>query len=180
MRGRKNPERIAELFLEENNITKYPVNIKKLIKKAGLQLVEMELPGDVSGILEVNGKEYTVFVHEKHHEHRQRFTMAHELGHFLIHQPKATHIDRKSFFRSPSSSEALNYEEIEANRFAASLLMPKEWVIKEINHFASLHGGDLIDNDQDLIEYLADEFDVSYAAMAFRIQNIGIFKGFFS
>lgn len=179
MRGRKNPERIAESLLEEYNITEYPIDIKKLIKKAGLQLIEMKLPADVSGVLEVNKSEYTVFVHKDHHIHRQRFTMAHELGHFLIHHPKSTHIDRKSFFRSPSSTETLNYEEIEANRFAASILMPKKWVIDEIENFASQHG-DLIDSDKDLIIYLVDKFNVSYAAMAFRLQNLEIFKGFFS
>lgn len=178
VRGRKNPERIAEEFLKENKITKYPVDIKSLIKKTGLSLVEMELPGDVSGILEVDKTEYTVYVHEKHHEHRKRFTMAHELGHFLIHHPKSTHIDRKSFFRSPSSSEALNYEEIEANRFAASILMPRELIIKEINKFALEHGGDLIDTDEDLIKVLVNKFNVSPASISFRLQNLGLFKGF--
>ncbi|TGK87957.1 ImmA/IrrE family metallo-endopeptidase [Leptospira bourretii] len=182
MRGRKNPELIAENLLNEfPSLQKLPIAIEKIIGKKGIDLHVTELPSDISGILNVENKEYSIFVQESHHEHRQRFTMAHELGHFLIHHPETTHIDRKSYFRSPLSSTALDREEIEANRFAAAILMPKEMVMQEVKRFIETYGEDIIDTEEEnnpLITSLATKFKVSPAAMMLRLQNLEILDGF--
>ncbi|TGN09354.1 ImmA/IrrE family metallo-endopeptidase [Leptospira ilyithenensis] len=70
---------------------------------------------DVSGILNVEGNLYSIVVDQDHHDHRKRFTIAHELGHYILHKPESIHVDKMSFYRSPLSSTALDRLEIEAN-----------------------------------------------------------------
>ncbi|MGJ4788204.1 ImmA/IrrE family metallo-endopeptidase [Leptospira koniambonensis] len=177
-RGRRNPEKLADELLEKYALEPYEVDLISLLKNEGIDLYRAELPADVSGILQVEGGKYTVFIQNSHNSHRQRFSIAHELGHFILHNPKSTHIDRKSFFRGPKAAEGLHNEEIEANRFAAALLMPRNWVYKAIDEFVDEFGEDLIDTDEDIISLLADKFNVSPSAMSFRLQNIGIFRSF--
>ena len=81
---------------------------------------------------------------------RDRFTLAHELGHYLMHQP-----ENVSFARAGEKGvETYRNPEWQANTFAAELLMPKE----------------LIDTDN--IEEIADRFGVSNQAASIRVKKI--------
>jgi Zn-dependent peptidase ImmA (M78 family) len=84
---------------------------------------------------------------------RQRFTVAHEIGHLILHEPGRA-------FRDTWSSTDTNIAEVQANNFAANLLMPS-WMV---NALAS--GGTYV-------ESLADKFRVSPEAMRYRLQNLG-------
>jgi Zn-dependent peptidase ImmA (M78 family) len=100
--------------------------------------------------------------HGKTCPNRQRFTIAHELGHLLLHKDEV-HIDRA--FRNSISSQAIDANEIEANRFAAELLMP----------FHLLKNEDIsnIDvEDESSLRDLARKFKVSLQAMTLRVTNI--------
>ena len=69
-------------------------------------------------------------VNSLHQVHRQRFTMAHECGHLLLHRGKRVYIDHTFRVnsralvnnRDGSSASATDPEEIEAKRFAAELV----------------------------------------------------------
>jgi Zn-dependent peptidase ImmA (M78 family) len=67
-------------------------------------------------------------------------------------------------FRSSESSQATNVEEIEANYFAASILMPKHLL-------DSLSAEEALDNDA-LLASLAKQFRVSRLAMSLRLANL--------
>lgn len=97
---------------------------------------------------------------------RQRFTIAHELGHFLLHEGITNHVDRsyRVNFRSAESSQATNVEEIEANYFAASILMPKHML-------DARNAEEALDNDA-MVGALAREFHVSRLAMSLRLANL--------
>ena len=71
------------------------------------------------------------------------------------------------------SSAATDTEEIEANSFAAALLMPRIWVQAAVDR--ELQFG--INDRDELTLSLAKEFDVSTEAMRFRLINLGIFSG---
>ena len=74
-------------------------------------------------------------VNSLHHSNRRRFTVAHECGHLLLHAGE-TFID-KSFrvnWRDGVSSLAVDRHEIEANQFAAELLMPFEMVVADLRN----------------------------------------------
>ena len=69
-------------------------------------------------------------VNSLHHPNRQRYTIAHELGHLELHRQLITsevHVDKgfPVLMRDPKSATGTELHEIEANQFAAELLMPR-------------------------------------------------------
>jgi Zn-dependent peptidase ImmA (M78 family) len=109
-------------------------------------------------------------VNSMHSITRQRFTIAHELAHLLLHTDEQLHVDERSpiGFRSALSSKAVDDKEIEANQFAAELLMPYDLLLDEINELSEETP------TEDAIRLLADTFVVSEQAMTFRLSGLGI------
>lgn len=77
-------------------------------------------------------------------------------------------IDRYVAFRDDKSSEGSDKEEVEANAFGAALLMPARLVREEIKK------NDLDLDDEDDLNALAKRFNVSTAAMSYRLVNLGL------
>jgi len=96
---------------------------------------------------------------------RQRFTIAHELGHFFLHPQKDAFVDyrdnRRDIMRTP--------REQQANMFAAALLMPSDLLRKDFRSVASLGV------TEDELHALAKRYMVSDDAMRFRLMNLNIF-----
>ena len=109
-------------------------------------------------------------VNADHHEHRQIFTTAHELGHFLLHDFDDLHVDRqlKVWLRSELSSQGIDDEEKEANLFAAELLMPVRFLGEDVDKIGAI---DL--EDEDVLRRLAKKYGVSTQAMTFRLGYLG-------
>jgi Zn-dependent peptidase ImmA (M78 family) len=105
-------------------------------------------------------------VNSLHHPHRKRFTIAHEIGHLILHKGRAVHIDR-SFrvnLRDTRSALGTDRDEIQANFFAASLLMPTEFLL------ADLKEGIDFEADSDL-KRLVNRYQVSAQALALRVNK---------
>jgi Zn-dependent peptidase ImmA (M78 family) len=105
---------------------------------------------------------------------RQRFTIAHELGHLLLHKGKQIIVDQAVLrvdLRNDLSSMGTDLEEIGANTFAAALLMPEPIVARHVDDFIRADG-DIA--REDLITELARTFDVSAEAVGYRLINLGI------
>lgn len=97
---------------------------------------------------------YAIFVNVSDPPLRQRFTIAHEIAHFLLHKDEiGDGIVEDALYRSGLS----NHQEIEANKLAADILMP--W------HLINLALNESFPNIQDL----ADHFQVSQSAMSIRL-----------
>lgn len=172
----KKVEKKAYSLLNEFNITEPYVPVKEIANGLGIDVVYENFDSDISGMLYRNEeeKEYIIGVNLAHGLNRQRFTIAHELGHFLLHKGEATHFDRGGFrvnYRNSLSSTASNKEEIEANAFAAALLMPEEFLIQAVEDKLS-HGID-ISNDEEEVTEIADLFKVSSQALAIRLGKLG-------
>lgn len=127
--------------------------------------------GEMSGMVHRSPEGKAIIgVNSSHSRERRRFTIAHELGHLLLHADEAFHVDEKFrieeflMYRNGSSSLATDAREIEANQFAAELLMPSH-MLKA--HLVSLLGG----VDMDAIDELAGLFDVSIQAMTIRLST---------
>lgn len=101
---------------------------------------------------------WVIRINQKHNKKRQRFTLAHELGHYILHKEKNAGFKDAVFFRN----EILDSMEYSANEFASNLLMPESSVKKYID----IEG---IRN----IGQLAEVFGVSAAAMKYRILSLG-------
>lgn len=142
-----------------------PVPVERLVLDRGIVLRKGDLR-EVSGLLLRDGEIATIGVNSRQSSVRQRFTIAHEFGHFLLHEGIVEHVDQdyRVNYRSDVSSSATDVDEIEANFFAASLLMPRS-MLDEREAVAA------IDNDR-RVKALAQEFDVSQHAMSLRLANL--------
>ncbi|MGX2088593.1 ImmA/IrrE family metallo-endopeptidase [Xanthomonas axonopodis] len=128
-----------------------PVDPFEIASKVGLTVVPFM---DASGWYKPSEKR--IYFNPSEPFVRQRFTVAHELGHhFLAHgdRPRDT---------STSFGLSADYVEVAANRFAAELLMP-------IGSVQML----VVDHNITNISTLAQHFDVSEMAMMYRLKNLG-------
>ena len=169
----RNVESAAERLLNEHSVVRPPVPVEQLAKALGLSVQYEHYDGDISGLLYRDSNVSIIGVNAAHSMTRQRFTIAHELGHFMLHRGRPLIVDKqfRINFRNSASSLATDHEEIQANGFAATLLMPRGWVEKAalrlIRRLESL-------SDDDLVERLASRFNVSPQAMSFRLINLGL------
>lgn len=168
------PETVARQVREEHGMLRAPVPVEKLAEKLGARVVFQPFDGgDVSGLLYRDDARVIIGVNDGHPSTRQRFTIAHEIGHLLLHPGKPMILDKvvRVNRRDAVSSLASDKQEIEANGFAASLLMPRELLMQALRRILSKRRG--IEED-DLIQELADLFEVSNEAMGHRLTNLGI------
>lgn len=158
----------AHRLLREFGIVEAPVRLEPITEGLGAIVVTRELEPELSGMLVREDGDVVIGVNKHHPLVRRRFTVAHELGHLELHPGRALILDTsvRVNFRDPVSSLATDREEIEANRFAAALLMPQELVVQ-----AAV--GAPRDPD-DLVRSLARRFKVSQPAMGYRLINLGI------
>ena len=162
---KKKIQAVVGSLLEKNQIRAVPVPVTQIARAEGAHLYFDALEGDLSGFLYREGSQATIGVNTHHAPVRQRFTVGHELGHLLLHHHDQLHVDYK--FRNSQSAKGTDPEEIEANLFAAELLMPKVFVEKDLQHTAV----DLA--DEDLIFELARKYGVSAQALAIRLSTLG-------
>jgi Zn-dependent peptidase ImmA (M78 family) len=163
-------EQEAARLLEENNVRRAPVPVDAIARTMGLDVRYAPTTDDVSGALIRNGKSAVIAVNSAQHENRQRFTIAHEIGHFILHKRTERHFDEdfRIDYRNSVSSEATQRNEIEANAFAAALLMPGEFLKRDFLRMKA----DEIDADH-AIQTLAVRYKVSCRAMELRLLNLG-------
>lgn len=137
-----------------------PVNPMHIAERLGLRVYLAYLEPDISGMLAKRvGEDAKIYINARDSEARQRFSCAHELGHYvkrgLSGDASFGYIDR----RGPHSSLGIDPDEVFANQFAAELLMP-EPIVKRYAEELSPAG-------------LAAKFGVSVGAMTYRLDNLG-------
>ena len=153
---------VSELYTlaTANNLETDPINIKGLAKALGLKIKPRILAEETSGHLEKIDNEWVVTVNLLHHPRRQRFTLAHEIAHYILHRDRSDSFIDGKFFRSDEK----NPMEREADSFAAELLMPEA----EFRNF--------VKSESSTVEDIANHFEVSSLAVRIRAKNLG-FKG---
>lgn len=145
------------------------VDVFEIAKQLDIDVREMELPSDVSGLIKRKGKDGqpVMAINDGHGKERKRFTAAHEIGHFLLHVLDPLHVDAAQlYFRGPKTSEVPDVREIQANAFAAELLMPAVSLLEDLKH------GVAMDGSSDLVPKLAKKYEVSEQAMAIRVGTL--------
>jgi Zn-dependent peptidase ImmA (M78 family) len=156
--------------LHQDMVLSIPIDIYMVSAECGVAVRTQPLEEEVSGVLVIKEERAIIGVNENHHVHRQRFTIAHELGHFLLHKGDAkVFVDAsKVFFRDGQSSKGNERHEIEANTFAAELLMP-EARVREIVDDQRIDAF-----DETAVRRLAAHFEVSAQSMAIRLIRLGL------
>jgi Zn-dependent peptidase ImmA (M78 family) len=157
----------AEALIDELGVVNPPVDVDYVAKRLGLRILYEKLAPDVSGLLITTKEGTNIIVQTSDANARQRFTIAHEIAHHhLGHHftgSKHVHIDTLVSQRSSLSSTGLDTKEIEANQFAASLLMPTKLIRQQIK---ALGANPLLDSH---VTQLAKIFGVSEQAMTIRL-----------
>lgn len=135
-----------------------PVSLDKLLDRARLTVAIGEFADEeISGVY--NKSEKMIYIADNEQANRKAFTVAHELGHYFLHEGKADEV----FYRSQivNLPDEIKVDEQEANWFAAALLMPEP----QLKRYYSL--------TKNLAE-LATIFGVSSTAVYFRLKNLGL------
>jgi len=170
----RNARMQAERLVERLGINAPPVKVEEIAESLGLKVIRADLGDEVSGLLVSDGIEAQICVQKRDSRPRQRFTIGHEIGHYYMrHQfenGEHVHVDKGHFIseRGPRAADGVDPREIEANQFAACLLMPSKLVHEKV---AELGGGPLLDQH---VTRLAKDFQVSEQAMTIRLTTLGL------
>jgi Zn-dependent peptidase ImmA (M78 family) len=150
----------AENVLNEYWGDSVPVDPARVARKMGILVKDAYLDPDVAGAIQKQaGGDVRIYLNAADHPNRQRFTCAHEIGHYVMHDDgDFEYID----YRDETASLGVSADERFANAFAAALLMPE----KEVRRLQALETG---------TTDMASIFGVSEAALVNRLKNLNLY-----
>ena len=158
----------SEMRILARHMMNEPVDLKSIFEDLGVTYEEVYMD-DASGSISRSGDQFTVSVNALESENRRRFTAAHELAHYLLHRDLMgdgermhRHVDTLYGGAEQSGDVIFRREhEVQANRIAAQIVMPKSLVEKKFS-------------DTPDVGVLAKQFGVSKAAMEIRLKTLGL------
>lgn len=158
----KKIESIAENILASQNIKEGPVPVELIASQNSIQISRAPNK-DFSGLLIRKEGKSLIGINNNESPKRQRFTIAHELGHYFLHPNKNAFVD----YRDNQKNIKRGIKEVQANIFAAALLMPKAFLEKD---YKEISKKGLLEEDD--LKYSADKYQVSEDAMKIRLINL--------
>lgn len=139
-----------------------PVDVEKIAKMLEFLIVPFDFPDTISAVTKIEGNRKIIGINKKHPSNRQRFSIAHELGHYLSGHENFSH-EKKTVVEDGKKYLDPRYrEEEEADEFAAELLMPS-FMLKK----------DVLENISP--SELARKYNVSEQAMIIQLVNLKLF-----
>jgi Zn-dependent peptidase ImmA (M78 family) len=161
-------EQRAKEVLRSHGLNTIPVDPVVLAHRLGIEVFNAKFSDEnIVGMIARQGPKVTVLVNQSDPPYRKRFTIAHEIGHHFLHLTDDGELvdGEANMFRQPREDQkAITPEarrEIQANMFAASLLMPEDAVRQEWVATKS-------------IAEMARRFNVSESSMGFRVDSLGL------
>lgn len=146
---------MARKILQETNSIEIPISVKKILDHYGFRVVYLDQPPEqFSGILH-RGKK-AIGINKHHHLFRQRFSIAHELGHYFLEHPDV----EQEIPDDENSSEFAIYEK-EADEFAGELLVPKNLLKQSFKQTPN-------------IDSLREKFQVSRHVIIIQVSKYGL------
>ncbi len=140
-------QKTIEAFTDHRGFVNPPVPVEELVSWLGFQIVPLFTVTDEFSAL-VSTRDKLIGVNGRHHRHRQRFSLCHELAHILLKHPPEV----------DCSPRQIAHYNSEADECAAELLIPHgllaEWITITRN-----------------VGELARIFDVSEEAMALKLKQ---------
>ena len=168
------PSGEAIRLLKDLQIIKPPIPVEKVARHIQAEVRFSPLDDEISGMVFVKKGVPVIGVNSMHHPNRQRFTIAHEIGHLILHRDiveSSVHVDKeyRVLMRDPNASRGIHKIEIAANQFAAELLMPRSLLEPMLQ-------GKVFDlDDETWLETLSRRFRVSKQAMSHRLNTFLLF-----
>lgn len=162
--GKKAVGELAERISEHTEFQTNP-DLDALVQRLGGKILYQdiwELHSSESGSIEIrDDKDFSITLASHTSKARDRFTIAHELGHYFLHYrlPKLNGKDTGPLRAARAGNDQA---ETEANWFAASFLMPEN----SFREAFEISNGDLV--------VLANKFEVSMSAASVRAKSLGL------
>lgn len=157
-------EREAEQLLERVGIAQIPIPIDEIVRSLGIR-VSRAPSQDFSGLIIRKDGHALIGVNSNEPLVRQRFTVAHELGHFVLHPQQDAFVD---FRKETKRGEPRDPKERHADMFAAALLMPRKSLLRDFKRLAKDGYSD------EVADTLARQYNVSADAMRYRLLNLSV------
>jgi len=154
-----------------------PVDLKAIAEAHHIRIKNEAMELEISGMMVTSEAGATSIVVNAHDSAvRRNFSSAHELGHYFLHRTASpVFVDGQKgsqvFFRDGKASAGTHYQEIEANAFAAELLMPESEIRKLFPEKISAME---LDHFEDQIDRVSKDWDVSKIALTIRLNRLGI------
>ncbi len=160
----------AKSLRAKHRMTDLPVDVARLAKLESVEVEHVDFGDEISGVLVKDGDRAVIGVNARQALARQRFTIAHELGHYFLHSSRELFVDKDYVvhFRDENSSTGYDPIEVEANQFAAELIMPAA----NVRELFTTRRFDI--DDESALRKLATQFQVSPTAMAVRLSSLGL------
>lgn len=149
------------------------IDIVELANNLGIKVYstdEINVPSFIAYDKEL--KTYEIYINSKEKPTRKRFSIAHEIAHFIKHKDKI--VEFGVVGRQNNCSLSVNEEE-DADNLAAEILMPQECVISFLN---SQNIDKQTKIEKDIVSKFANEFDVSLFAAIIRLRELGYYVGY--
>lgn len=147
----------AKQVLDENFVVEPPVDVYLLAANNGIEIKVEAFPPEfvnVSGFINFESDHPIMYVNANDPPNRRKFTVAHELGHWLLHEKIIRNDSKKTVLFRMALGASKDPIEAEANAFAAELLVPMDMFEKE--------------EDAKSVKDLADLFEVSTDVIGYR------------
>lgn len=147
---------ISKDILTTFGVDSPPIPLTDIVAAHGLNIVYADFSAvkngnKIAGFLDFDA--HKIYVNKDDPSNRQRFTIAHELGHFLLHQDYVKDESKYNvLLRTPLKDKDYTPEEKEANCFAAYLLVPSE-LLKKYEKYPNSIVASLFAVSEDVIKY---------------------------
>ena len=182
--SRRAIDRTVHQLLASHRIVAPPVDVERIARELKIPIRFEILPEPISGFLHRDGSLNAIVVNKRHSRQRQRFTIAHEIGHFVLgHNTENIHVEKEYPINLPAQnvkfrrkSEHEGYadkEEVYANAFAASLLMPEYMIRVDMEKAIADRSF-----DDTLINALAKRYNVSEHALVIQLNTLDLAPSF--
>lgn len=142
-----------DIYLIQECQNKIPVIVSHIAEQYNIKVYDIDMPDNISGAIIKDNNKYSIYVNRAHHDNRKKFTIAHEIAHYLLHKDKiGDNLTDNAMYRSHLSTPL----EKDANRLASEILMPQQYIEQFISEDLS-------------IKEMAYKFKVSEEAIRIRL-----------
>lgn len=156
-------EVLRKFVVDDSGMFRPPVDPTKIAEKLKVEVRHIPLPERVSGFIAKESKDLpaVIYVNENHSLVRRRFTVAHELGHYVQETARGNETFETLRRETGHADQGIHEKERWANGFAAAILMPAGPTKR-------------LYVEGESIQEIANRFKVSTVAMEYRLANLGI------
>lgn len=160
------PEKLLSVIFAKRQEWRPPVPLEEFAASVGIEQIKaLETDGFEGALLtDADKTRGIILFNGRSARQRKRFTIGHELGHFLIPTHRGNQQCTNKDMRESKRANERERRESEANRFSAGLLMPRHWFVREMNRLG--------DADVSHVRALAQLFDASLEATANRYAEL--------